>query len=348
MLDVIAMTRRFGGLVAVSDVNIRMRQGELVGMIGPNGAGKTTLFNLLTGVYEPSEGRMDFDGNPLAGERPYTMPQRWARLGLDTVIAGLGGFVAGTILSTALVPYAPTPGALRLQTAIIWIGVLIGAGISLATAAHRRRNHPGLRPFQFAQRGISRTFQNIRLFGDLTVLENVRIGSYIRRKTNLFDALLRTARLDREEAENIARARELLSRFNLSRLENERAKNLPYGDQRRLEIVRALATQPKLLLLDEPAAGMNPLEKQNLMSLIRQIRDDFGLTILLIEHDMKLVMGICERIYVLDYGKIIAEGTPQQIRSNPKVIAAYLGEELGDADDDGIPDGEQNLAHGSE
>ena len=155
----------------------------------------------------------------------------------------------------------------------------------------------------------------------------MRIGTYLRRHTHLFDALFQTGRLKREEAENIARARELLARFNLLRVENEQAKNLPYGDQRKLEIVRALATNPKLLLLDEPAAGMNPQEKVGLMSLISQVRDDFGLTVLLIEHDMKLVMGICERIYVLDYGRIIAEGTPAEIRNNPKVIAAYLGED---------------------
>ncbi|HLK61004.1 MAG TPA: branched-chain amino acid ABC transporter ATP-binding protein/permease [Chthonomonadaceae bacterium] len=341
LLDIVDLTRRFGGLVAVGDVNIRMEQGELIGLIGPNGAGKTTLFNLLTGVYEPSSGRLDFDGKPLAGERPYTLQQRGMRLTWDALLAALGGWVLGSIISTTLVPYVASPADSRLQNTILWCVVLITLGISLATAPRRRRNHPGLRPFQFAQRGISRTFQNIRLFGELTVLENVRIGTYLRRRTHLFDALFRTGRMDREEAENIARARELLARFNLARVENEQAKNLPYGDQRRLEIVRALATQPKLLLLDEPAAGMNPQEKQNLMGLIRQVRDDFGLTILLIEHDMRLVMGICERIYVLDYGRIIAEGTPQEIRSNPKVIAAYLGEELGDADGDGIPDGEE-------
>ena len=190
-----------------------------------------------------------------------------------------------------------------------------------------------MKPYQFAKRGISRTFQNIRLFGELTVLENVRIGTYLRRETGLFDALLHTPKLKREEEVTTAKARDLLSRFNLLRVQDEQAKNLPYGDQRRLEIVRALATEPKLLLLDEPAAGINPHEKAGLMKLIREIRDDFQLTILLIEHDMKLVMGICERIYVLDYGKIIAEGTPVEIRNNPKVIAAYLGEEHVDTSD---------------
>ncbi len=205
--------------------------------------------------------------------------------------------------------------------------ILAGLFAGRNYCSKRRRFVPGLKPYQFAARGISRTFQNIRLFGELTVIENVRIGAYLRRSTNLFDALFRTMRLQREEAQEIENARDLLSRFNLTRFENELAKNLPYGDQRRLEIVRALATDPKLLLLDEPAAGMNPQEKAGLMALIRQIRDDFRLTILLIEHDMTLVMGICERIYVLDYGVIIAQGTPEEIRSNPKVIAAYLGED---------------------
>ena len=341
VLDVSNLTKTFGGLTAVGNVNLRLQPGELVGLIGPNGAGKTTVFNLLTGVYEPSGGTLHFQGDLLAGERTYSQAERILRLTWDAALAAAGGFIITTIIASAILPYATAPDAVRLQTVIKWSGVVLGAGASLLTAGRRRRFRPGLKPFQFAQRGISRTFQNIRLFGDLTVLENVRIGNYLRRHTNLFDALFQTARLAREEAASIERARALLARFNLLRVENELAKNLPYGDQRRLEIVRALATEPKLLLLDEPAAGMNPQEKAGLMALIRQIRDDFDLTILLIEHDMKLVMGICERIYVLDYGKIIAEGTAGEIRSNPKVIAAYLGEELGDADNDGIPDGAQ-------
>jgi len=215
-----------------------------------------------------------------------------------------------------------------VQSGIRWLGPIIGIILALLTNGKRRRFIAGSKPFRFAARGISRTFQNIRLFNDLTVLENVRIGNYLRRRTNIFDALFRTARLEQEEAASIHKARELLKAFNLLRVQDELAKNLPYGDQRRLEIVRALATDPKLLLLDEPAAGMNPQEKVQLMHLIRRIREEYGLTILLIEHDMKLVMGICERIYVLDYGRIIAQGTPEEIRSNPKVVAAYLGEEV--------------------
>jgi branched-chain amino acid transport system permease protein len=327
VLDIAGLTRRFGGLTAVGDVNITLKRGELVGLIGPNGAGKTTLFNLLTGVYEPSEGTLAFCGTQIAGERPTPPVNRMLRLAGDVLIAMFGGWIIGTILSTAVVPFVGNPETQRLQSTIKWIVFGIVALWAIVVAPRRRRFLAGYKPFQFAQRGISRTFQNIRLFGELTVLENVRIGTYLRRRTNLFDALFQTGRLKREEAENIARARDLLARFNLLRVENEQAKNLPYGDQRKLEIVRALATDPKLLLLDEPAAGMNPQEKVGLMSLIRQVRDDFGLTVLLIEHDMKLVMGICERIYVLDYGRIIAEGTPAEIRNNPKVIAAYLGED---------------------
>lgn len=252
LLEVNNLTIQFGGLKAVSDCNIQINQGELVGLIGPNGAGKTTVFNLLTGVYQPTEGEINFN-----------------------------------------------------QATVI-----------------------GLKPYQITQRGVARTFQNIRLFGDLSVIDNVKIAYHFHATHSVASSILRLPSHFTGEKEMTAKALDFLKIFNLDDKKDEIARNLPYGEQRRLEIARALAAQPKLLLLDEPAAGMNPQETQELMKLIKWIRDEFKLTILLIEHDMSLVMGVCERIYVLDYGTVIAHGNPEEIKSNPKVIEAYLGEEV--------------------
>lgn len=255
LLEVNQLTKKFGGLSAVSNVQLALEANELVGLIGPNGAGKTTLFNLLTGVYRPTEGSIEIESDG------------------------------------------------------------------------KKESLVGKKTYAITDMGLGRTFQNIRLFKNLTVLDNVLIAMHSRNKEGTIKSILRLPSFYKDEEKMKAEAVELLKIFNLENKISELAKNLPYGEQRRLEIVRALATKPKILFLDEPAAGMNPQETADLTNLIRQIQQEFKITILLIEHDMSLVMNVCERIYVLEYGQMIAHGTPAEIKANDRVIKAYLGGE---------------------
>ncbi|MGN1333650.1 MAG: ABC transporter ATP-binding protein [Anaerovoracaceae bacterium] len=273
VLRVSDITMQFGGVVAVDDLSLEVNKGEIIGLIGPNGAGKTTAFNVITGVYAPTNGAVELNGEIIVENCPQGK--------MKTLYKGKNN--------------------------------------------GKYKDVKVLTPDKITKLGVARTFQNIRLFKGMSVFENVLVAMHMNLESGVFGAAFRSGKAKAEETAMREEAMRLLQMFGLEKNKDDLATSLPYGKQRHLEIARALATKPKLLLLDEPAAGMNPQESAELMHLVEKIRDEFDLCVLMIEHHMQVVMGICERIYVLDYGALIAQGNPEEIQNNPRVIEAYLG-----------------------
>jgi branched-chain amino acid transport system ATP-binding protein len=302
VLEATGVTMRFGGLLAVNDVNLSVRQGEIVGLIGPNGAGKTTFFNCLTGLYKPTSGQVRFAASPAPKKKPMRFLKVFTRR------SGIG--VTGQLeplLTENLGLTPPVPGVL---------GPLPP------------------KPRAVVRAGMARTFQNIRLFANMTALENVMVGRYCRTSAGAVTSVLHGPKFRHEEAATRKRAPELLDFVGLGRSTEHLARNMPYGDQRRLEIARALATDPKLILLDEPTAGMNPQETRQASDLIFKIRDS-GLAVVVIEHDMRFIFNLCDRVLCLVQGQALIEGTPDEVQSDPRVIEAYIG--TGEDDDEDGP-----------